>query len=63
MATGDATTIVFQISRMAGRCIGQEIVAEAASLLTMTGRLQVLLGGAAKIEAAIKALKAAGAVR
>src|SRR5205085_9268369 len=58
VATGDATTIVFRISRMVGRCIGQEIVAEAASLLTVTGRLQALLGGAAKVEGAIEALKA-----
>lgn len=61
-AAGDAGTLVFQLSRMAGRCIGQEIIAEAASLLSITGRLQTLLGGAAKVAAAIKALKAAGAI-
>jgi hypothetical protein len=62
IASQDATTVVFQISRMAGRCIGQEIIAEALSLVSIVGKLEALLGGAAKVDAAIGALKKSGVV-
>jgi hypothetical protein len=62
VATKDAPTIVFQISRMVGRCVGQDIIAETIGLVGITGKLEAFVGGAEAVKAAIAALKAAGAI-